>query len=271
MSACAGALPGQSAAREAAPVLRAQAVSVAVGARQLVAALDLQVRPGEFLVVLGRNGSGKTLTLQTLAGLRPAAAGTVELDGMPLDVLGRRRVAQRLGVLSQDSEAGLGGTVLESVLIGRHPHLGFLQWESAADRELALDCLARVGLTGLAGRALDTLSGGEQRRAAIAAVLVQQPQLYLLDEPTNHLDPHHQLAALELFRDLTRTGASVLATLHDPTLAARFADRVLLLFGAGDWRAGTAQELLTAQSLGELYQTPMLQLEAAGRRVFATA
>ena len=253
------------------PALAAHGLHVRAGNRLLVADLQLQLAPGELLAVLGCNGSGKTLTLHTLAGLRPPDAGRVELEGRPIRAMGRRALARRLGVLTQDSEEGLTTRVLDCVLIGRHPHLHLLQWESAADRQLAHECLERVGLAELAERTLATLSGGEQRRVAIAALLAQQPHVYLLDEPTNHLDPQHQLRALELFRQLTRTGRSVVASLHDPSLAARFADRALLLLGDGRWIEGPAEEILTAEHLQELYHTPMLQLSAAGRRLFASA
>ena len=253
------------------PALSAERLTVIAGSRCLVRELELALAPGEFLAVLGRNGCGKTLTLHTLAGLRTPAAGTVHLEGKPLAHLGRRSIAQRLGVLTQDAEEGLGMRVLESVLIGRHPHLSWLEWESARDRERAFASLTRVDLADFAHRELASLSGGEQRRAAIASLLAQDPNTFLLDEPTNHLDPHHQLQVLELFRQLTREGRSVIASLHDPTLAARFADRVLLLYGDGRWREDGMAQLLTAQALSELYDTPMLQLASEGRRVFVSA
>lgn len=180
-------------------------------------------------------------------------------------------MAQRLGLLAQDLEQSFVTTALEAVLIGRHPHLALWQWESDEDGRIAREALAAVDLTAFAGRRTDTLSGGEMRRVAIAALLAQDPSLYLLDEPTNHLDPRHQLAILTLFRELTRSGRTVIATLHDPTIAARFADRALLLFGDGSWRAGPAEELLTAANLSELYQSPMLEFEKDGRRIFVSA
>ncbi len=251
-------------------VLAAQHVTVTVGARCLVDRLSIGFSRGEFVAVLGRNGSGKTLTLHTLAGLRPVQQGTVLLDGQSLTSLGRRTIARKLGVLTQDVEEGFTTTVLEAVLIGRHPHLKLLQWEGAQDQRLAEAALAQVGLAEFAERRTDTLSGGEHRRVAVAALLAQEPHIFLLDEPTNHLDPHHQLAILTLFHELTRNGCTVIATLHDPTLAARFADRALLLFGDGRWREGPAAEVLTASALGELYFTPMTEVSAEGRRVFVS-
>ncbi len=246
-------------------------LTVRVGARTLVEALTAEFSPGEFVAILGRNGCGKTLTLHTLAGLRPASSGTVQMDGRPLTEINRRDIARRLGVLTQDLEEGFATTALESVLIGRHPHLSLWQWESAEDEQAARKALGAVDLVDFALRLTDTLSGGERRRVAVASLLAQDPALFLLDEPTNHLDPHHQLAVLSLFRELTRNGRTVIATLHDPTLVARFADRAILLSGDGSWRAGPVEEVITAASLSELYCTPIVELRQDGRRVFTSA
>jgi iron complex transport system ATP-binding protein len=251
--------------------LTAQRLSVHVGTRALVGDLSVEFAPGEVVAILGCNGSGKTLTLHTLAGLRPPHAGAVHLDGTPFNQLTRRAVALRLGLLAQDIEDAFVTTALEMVLIGRHPHLGLWQWETAEDVRISQESLAAVGLGEFAERRTDTLSGGEQRRVAVAALLAQKPGIFLLDEPTNHLDPHHQIGVLSLFRELARTGSTVITTLHDPTLAARFADRVLLLFGDGRWSAGPVRETLTAEGLSALYDSPMIELEKAGRRVFVSA
>jgi len=252
-------------------LLTAQSLGIRAGSRELVADLSATFSPREFIAILGRNGSGKTLTLHTFAGLRAAAAGVVRLDGAPLADLARRALARRIGVLLQDPEDGFTTTALESVLIGRHPHLSAWQWQGREDERIARQALAQMDLADFAERRTDTLSGGEQRRVAIAGLLAQQPEVYLVDEPTNHLDPHHQLAVLELLRDLTSSGSTIIASLHDPTLAARFADRVLLLFGDGRWRLGSAAQVLSAESLSELYSTPIMELAAYGRRVFASA
>ena len=252
-------------------LLACDQVTVGVGTRTLVERLTVDFVPGEFVAILGRNGSGKTLTLHTLCGLREPTAGRVRMNGTALEDMNRREVARQLGVLTQDIEDGFVTTVIESVLIGRHPHLSLWQWESDEDERVAREALASVDLSEFSTRLTDTLSGGERRRVAIASLLAQDPGLFLLDEPTNHLDPHHQLAVLSLFRELTRTGRTVVATLHDPTLAARFAERVILLSGDGRWKVGPTDEVVTAESLSELYVTPILELNKDGRRVFASA
>jgi iron complex transport system ATP-binding protein len=261
----------EAAGRRHTPPLEAKRVCVRAGARQLVEALDVEFAKGELTAILGRNGSGKTLTLHTLAGLRDPHDGAVAFDAIPLDGMNRRDIARHIGLLMQDLEESFVTTALEAVLIGRHPHLKTWQWESAEDERIARDALARVNMQDFAARTTDGLSGGERRRVAIASLLAQDPEVFLLDEPTNHLDPAHQVGVLELFRQQADAGRTVIATLHDPTLAARFADRVILLFGDGRWRSGAARETLTAESLSELYLTPLVEIAADGRRAFVNA
>ena len=232
-------------------------LGVSVSGRTLVAGLAFDVEPGEVLAVLGQNGCGKSLTLHTLAGLRPAASGQVLLDGHDLFASGRRGVAKRLALLPQHVDDIFPATVLDTAMIGRHPHIGRLQWESPADIDIGRAALAAVDLDGLATRDVLTLSGGERRRLAIAQVLTQQPAVYLLDEPTNHLDPQHQLDTLRLFRNKADAGAAVVASLHDVNLAVRYANRCLLLYGDGRWDIGPTAEVLDATRLSTLYATTM--------------
>lgn len=243
-------------------------LDVAVPGRLLVAQLDLSLARGEILAVLGRNGTGKTLTLLTLAGLREPGAGQVRLFGDDIAALRRPDIARRLALLPQDTDDIFPATVLDTALVGRHPHIGRLRWESAADYDMATASLAAVGIDALAARDVLTLSGGERRRLAIAQVLTQAPDVFLLDEPTNHLDPQHQLDGLRVFREAADHGAAVVASLHDVNLAVRFADRCLLLFGDGRWRLGPTCEVLTEACLEELYGTPMEALQWRDRRLF---
>jgi iron complex transport system permease protein len=241
------------------PLLEACALEVAVAGRTLCRGLDLRVLPGERWAILGPNGAGKTSLLHTLAGLRPPAGGELRFSGRPLAAWPRRALARHLGLLPQDSEDPFPASVLETTLVGRHPHLGRWRWEGAEDLAAARAALAAVGLEGMEGRLSATLSGGERRRLAIATLLAQAPVLYLLDEPANHLDLHHQAAVLRHFADTARHGArALLMVLHDPNLASRYCDHVLLLFADGEALAGPAQEVLSAERLTRLYGHPLV-------------
>jgi iron complex transport system ATP-binding protein len=215
-------------------LLEAAQLRIAVPGRILVDSFDCTIRAGEFIALLGGNGAGKSLLLRTLAGLRVPGAGEVRIDGRDIAELRRRDVALRLGFLPQDPDAAPQGSLAESVLLGRFAHLGFWETTGAAEAQRVAQALADVGLGSLAGRELGTLSGGEQRRASIARLLVQAPSIYLLDEPTNHLDPAQQIGILDKLRQLAREGAAVIASLHEPNLALRYADRACLLAGNGE-------------------------------------
>lgn len=244
-------------------------LTVAVGGRTVCRELELSLQPGQCWGLLGPNGAGKTTLLHTLAGLRRPQAGEIRLADTPLAALSRRRRAQLLGLLPQDSQDPLPATVLETALIGRHPHLHAWQWESAADLETVRDVLAAVELAGLEQRQVDTLSGGERRRLAIATLLAQAPAVYLLDEPANHLDLRHQISLLELLRERAfAAGGALMMSLHDLNLAARFCDHLLLLFGDGDSLAAPTREALTPANLQRLYRHPVHVIEAAGRQAF---
>jgi iron complex transport system ATP-binding protein len=248
--------------------LECRDLTVDVPGRILVERLRVQLRPGCLTVVLGRNGAGKSSLLHALAGLSPRAHGDVLVAGRRLAEWPKRDLAKRIALLPQSDDDPFPGTVLDSVLVGRHPHIEFWRWENARDRQIALDALATADLAGCELRDVGTLSGGERRRLAIAAVLAQDPQVFLLDEPVQQLDPHHQVETLRLFRSLADRGRLVLMSLHDVGLAARFADEALLLHGDGRWQHGASAQVLTAERLTDLYGTPLQELRWADGRTF---
>jgi iron complex transport system ATP-binding protein len=250
------------------PLFSCHDLSIAIPGRTLVDGLSFESTPGELLAVLGQNGAGKTLTMHTLAGLRAAPRGRVMLRDADLASMRRQDVARQLALLPQHVDDIFPATVLDTAMIGRHPHIGRFEWESAADFEIGRTALASVGLGELASRDILTLSGGERRRLAIAQVLTQQPDVYLLDEPTNHLDPQHQLDSLRLFREKADDGATVIASLHDVNLAVRYADRCLLLYGDGRWDIGTCADVLDEERLTELYATRMEAVDWRAKRLF---
>lgn len=254
-------------------VLEVRGLSLDIAGTRIVQALNLAVAPGECLAILGRNGVGKTTLLHALAGLHLEASGNVALCGLDYATLPARQAAQWRGLLTQGHADAFPATVMETALTGRHPHLGRWAWESDADQQIALSALEALGLQSLAGRQVHTLSGGERQRLAIATLLVQDPRLYLLDEPLSHLDLNHQMSVLGLFRQRAiNHGVGVVMVLHDVNLAARFCDRVLMLFGDGEWRVDEINspntDAFDVDTLGRMYGHPFRCVADGPSRLF---
>ncbi len=240
-------------------------LDVRIAGIRVADALDFAVGPGECWGLLGPNGIGKTTLLRCMAGLTEPARGRVLLDGQPILSLPRRVLAQHVGMLQQHTVYVFDSSVMQTVLTGRHPHLGYWEREGPEDCRKAEQALAAVDLEGFEARSVTGLSGGEARRLAFATLLVQEPQLMLLDEPTNHLDLRHQLRLMEMVRGHCDDGRrSAFCALHDINLAARFCSHVLMLFGDGEWCAGAATEMLDTPALERLYGCPVERLESPG-------
>lgn len=248
------------------PLLETRKLAVGIGGVSICRDLDLVLDPGERLGILGCNGAGKSTLLSVLAGLREPQAGEVLIDGMRYDAIGPRKSALIRGWLPQIHADAFAATVLETALIGRHPHLGRWDWESKEDIRIARDALAAVGLAEIERRDVQSLSGGERQRLAIAALLAQSPRLFLLDEPIAYLDLKYQIAMLDLFSDAAReNGAALVMVLHEPAMAWRYCSRVLMIHGNATTTIGSAREMLTAERLSSLYSYPLEALESRGR------
>jgi iron complex transport system ATP-binding protein len=252
-------------------MLAVSRLQVSIAGHRICDDLNFNLAAGASLAILGRNGAGKTTLLATLGGLRAADHGEIALQGLLLAGYAPRALARMRGYVPQQQHDAFAASVLETALVGRHPHLGRWEWESADDRAQASAALARVGLADMAARDVQSLSGGERQRLALAALLVQAPQLMLLDEPLTHLDMNHAIAMLELLREQTRQGGSMVAVLHDPNLARRYCDHALLLFGDGSWTSGKSEEVISAESLQRLYGHPLRTLDNVGGLWFIPA
>ena len=252
-------------------VLAARGLALAIAGRPLCAAFDFAVNAGECWAIVGPNGAGKTTLLRVLAGLAPPAAGHVLYGAAHVDALAPRERALRRGLLPQDSGDAFPATVLETVLVGRHPHLPRFGWEGARDIALARAALAAFAVADLAARDVRTLSGGERRRVALAALLAQDPPLLLLDEPSSHLDIAQQAGALDVLAALARErGKALVMVLHDLHLAARYCDHALLL-GHGRAEAGRVDAMLRADRLSALFGRNLRELADGEVRAFVPA
>lgn len=208
--------------------LQALGLTLKRGRREILAGLDLTLRPGEVTALVGPNGAGKSTLLAGLCGLLPPAAGAVWLEDADLSALPAGARARRIGFLPQAPEIAWPLEVRILVGLGRIPHIG-ARGLSADDARIIDAALAESGAGDLADRDASTLSGGERARVMIARVLAGEPEWLLADEPLAGLDPGCQIDAAETLARRARAGCGVVLTLHDLTLAARVADRVLVL------------------------------------------
>ena len=228
--------------------LEAHGLAAGYPSRRVIEGLDLSIAPGRVTMIIGANASGKSTLLGTLSRLHAPLAGRVEVDGVDIHTIARRRFAQIVGLLPQHPTAPDGVSVAELVGRGRHPHRGLLQRWGAEDTARVDEAMAWTGVTELADRPVGDLSGGQRQRVWIAMALAQDPRILLLDEPTTFLDLSHQIDVLDLLRELNRSrGTTVVAVLHDLNLAARYADELVVMHAGAVVAHGAPTDVLTAE------------------------
>jgi len=227
--------------------LEAETLDFAFGHRGVLREVSLSLHAGELVALLGANGAGKSTLLRLLAGFLTPDAGLVRVMGEPLSNLSRRQIAHRLAYVPQQFGVDPAFSVREMVAMGRWAHLGRLSALAAADEKAIDDAIALADLGELADRRFDTLSGGERQRVLFARALAQGSPVLLLDEPTASLDLLHAHQLMTHVRSNARAGLAILVAVHDITLAARFADRVLVLSGGHVIASGPPREVLTSE------------------------
>lgn len=228
-------------------------VGVSIKGARLLEGIDLDLQPGEWVSIVGPNGAGKSTLLRSIAGVLKST-GTIEIDGTAVGDLSARERATQVSWVPQSPVVPPGITVFDYVLLGRTPHLHPLAREGRKDRQIASDVLDELDLGRLAGRMVDTLSGGELQRSVIGRALAQQAPVILLDEPTSALDLGHQQDVLALLERLRATGErSIITTMHDLTLAGAFADRLIMLACGEVVVEGDAVDVLTEENLHRYY------------------
>ncbi len=215
--------------------------------------IDIDVGFGEWVALIGPNGSGKTTLLRVVAGMH-AAAGETRIGEFEVGSLSKRERALRVAVVPQSPVVPGGMTVLDYVLLGRNPHISYWGTESHHDVAVVLELLVQLDLQGFETRWMETLSGGERQRAVLARALAQEASVLLLDEPTAALDLGHQQQVLEHVDSLRKDrDIAVLSAVHDLTLAAQYADRLVLLAEGRVAVEGRPDEVLTVDRLTRYY------------------
>ncbi|GAA1798297.1 ABC transporter ATP-binding protein [Agromyces neolithicus] len=253
--------------------LRVDRVRFTRGNRLIIDDLDCTVPAGAVGALLGPNGAGKSTLLHLIAGIERADAGAARFGDRDLASLRRRDRARAIALAEQEVTDAPGLTVAEVVALGRTPHLGAFSGPSERDRAIVARGLEDAGLLDLADRDYGSLSGGERQRVNLARALAQEPQLLLLDEPTNHLDIRAQLTMLGLVRELARGGLTVLAALHDLSLAAAYADHVVVLAEGRVVAAGDPHAVLEPELIRDVWgvEASVIEHPATGRPLIAYA
>ena len=243
-------------------------LTVLAGSATLVSKVSLRVEPGTWCTVIGPNGAGKTTLVETVAGLRRPSHGTVSVTGHVLQALNEQRRAKLISLVPQHPQVPGGMSVYDYVALGRTAHQGYMRGPNQRDRVQIESALARMSLTDFARRDVATLSGGERQRMVFGRALAQATPVMVLDEPTTGLDLRHQMELLELLKKEVRdAGLTVVATLHDLTLAGQFADRLVLLNRGEVVLDGGASDVVRSAALSECYGMQLRVVDIDGSDV----
>ncbi len=229
--------------------ISAEGLSFEIEAETLLDGVDLHAVRGQLVGLIGPNGAGKSTLLRAISGILRYQRGTVRLEGADLKSLSSREVAAGLALIPQIAPYTHGFTSIELVLMGRYPHLARFQIEGREDARIAREAMRLTETEQFADRTLETLSGGERQRVFVSRALAQQPRVLLLDEPTSNLDVLHQLKVFDLVRELVDEGLTAIAAIHDLNMAARYCDRLVLLFEGQVLADGTPEEVLSPETL----------------------
>lgn len=238
---------------DAGGTLEAKGVYAGYRQKDVIQDLDITIGPGDFIGIVGPNGSGKTSFLRSLSRVLKPSKGVVLLSDEDIYGIPSRAVARELAVVPQDQMVSFDFCALEIVLMGRNPHLGRLQAAGARDLEIARQAMERANVWHLADRLLSELSGGERQRVVIAQALAQSPRLLLLDEPTQHLDIQHQLSLLELLDEMTREGLAAVVVMHDVNLAAQYCREIIMIRKGREFARGAPVAVLTQANIREVF------------------
>jgi len=231
-----------------------QDVSFAYGSKKVLSDISASLPQGKFYGLLGPNGSGKTTLLDLLIANRSPAQGAISFKGKPLADFSRRQLARQIRLVPQDFIIGFDYTVLDVVLMGRHPYIPRFGSPSSEDLAIAGQAMDAIGITGFAGRYVTELSGGEKQRVVVARALAQQTPVLILDEATSNLDISHTLEIFQVVRHRVRElGHTVIGAIHDLNLAAAYCDEILFLKEGRLFCHGPTAEVMTTENIEQVF------------------
>ena len=246
-------------------ILECKSLNFSHGPVKILDQVSFTVGRGRFCGVLGRNGSGKTTLLHCLNGINPPPPHAVFLSGKDITRMSQRQIARHISLVPQEHMDMFPFKVIDVVVMGRAPFLSLAALPGKGDYKRAEEALAALNAQDLADKNFNRISGGERRIALLARAMTQTTEIMLLDEPTNHLDFNNQYHLLAAIKDqCNQRGVSIIASMHDPNMAALFADDIVMVKRGRIMDQGPADKIMTPQNISRLYDTPVEQTRAPG-------
>jgi len=240
-------------------LLKLDNVSAGYYREDIIKGISLEINTGDLIGIIGPNGSGKTTLLRLITRVLVLRKGRIYFQGLDVSQMNLKEFCRQVAFVAQDISTNFPFTVMETVLMGRIPHLKRLQFETRRDIEIAEGALLETATINLKDKRIDELSSGERQRVIIARALAQEPVLLFLDEPTAHLDIGHQIQILDLLKKLNRRDdLTIVMVLHDLNLASAYCNRIALLDKGSVFKEGSPDDVLTYQNIEAVYKTVVL-------------
>ena len=246
-------------------MLRIEDLSLSYGDKPVVQNLNLRVKKGQVVSIIGPNASGKSTILKSIAGIIKPVSGKIFIEEKDISKMDSKKLAQKVSILLQQNKTLDDMSIEELVYFGRYPHKKWFEGFEASDKKIIEEVMKLTNTFALRDKTLETLSGGERQRAWIAMALAQEPDILLFDEPTTYLDMAHQIEFLELVNRLNKeTGVTVVLVLHDLNQAARYGNYLFAMKEGKIFAQGSPEEVLNSQNILSIYNIEAKIFNAAG-------
>ena len=244
--------------------LETRGITYSIDGKIIIDGIDISVKEGEFVGIVGPNGCGKSTLLKNIYKVFTPDSGAAFIDGEDLSKLSNRKTAKKMSVMQQENIVDFDMTVYDMVMLGRFAHQKLFSGSSEEDRTIVNEYIKEVGLSGYENRHFLSLSGGEKQRTLLARALSQKAPVILLDEPTNHLDIGYQYQIMNI---LKRQNLTILCCVHDLNIAAAYCDRIILMENKKIFDVGSPKEMLTRENIRTLFDidTMIIENEKTGR------
>ncbi len=246
------------------PMLKVSSVTFGYNEHDTLKDMSFEIRPGEFVALMGPNGSGKTTMMRCINKILKVKSGTIEIDGQDIADLTMGEMARICTTVPADTAVDFALSVKDYVSLGRSPYIKTIWWEDEEDERLVQDAMWNLAIAHYSDRRLHELSSGERARVLLAKGIVQTPNVILVDEPSAHLDIKYKVQIMEILKRLSRQGLTILIASHDINLLTRFCDRILLLHQGRILDYGTAKEVITEESIQKVFDITVKLVEEDG-------